>query len=132
MKTFQAKHISISINASVEQIYEFASKHENLPQWAQGVSNGIEQVNGEWVSNSPMGSVKIKFTPKNNLGILDHVVTLPDGKKFYNPMRIIKNNEGSEAIFTLFRWEGMSDEEFAKDAKMIETDLKKLKSILEK
>jgi hypothetical protein len=49
-----------------------------------------------------MGRVKVKFAEKNQLGVLDHDVTLPSGVKFYNPMRALPNNDGSELVFTLY------------------------------
>ena len=41
--TFMAKHISVSINRSAAQVYEFASNPENLPKWAAGLSGSIKK-----------------------------------------------------------------------------------------
>ena len=79
-----------------------------------------------------MGKVKVKFAEKNKFGVLDHDVTLPSGVKVTNPMRVFPNNEGSELVFTLYRRPGVSDQEFAEDAKSVEKDLAKLKTLLEK
>jgi hypothetical protein len=130
--TFTPKHISVSINRSAAQVYEFASNPENLPKWAAGLSGSIKRVNEEWIAESPMGRVKVKFAEKNKLGVLDHDVTLPSGIKVTNPMRVFPNNEGSELIFTLYRRPNVSDQEFAEDAKSVEKDLAKLKTLLEK
>ena len=130
--TFKSKHISVSINCPVDQVYEFASNPENLPKWAAGLSGSINNVDGDWIAESPMGRVKVKFADKNKFGILDHEVTLPSGEKVYNPMRVFPNNGGSELIFTLFRRQGMSEQIFAEDAKAVARDLQKLKTLLEK
>jgi hypothetical protein len=79
-----------------------------------------------------MGTVKVKFAEKNKFGVLDHDVTLPSGVKVYNPMRVLPNNDGSELVFMLYRRPDMSDQEFAADAKAVENDLAKLKTLLEK
>jgi hypothetical protein len=129
---FNSRHVSISINNSTEKVYEFASDPENLPKWAAGVSGSIKNVNGEWIAESPMGMVKIKFADKNKFGILDHDVTLPSGETFYNPMRVFPNKGGSELIFTLYRRPGMSDRDFRKDEEQIRADLEKLKALVEK
>jgi hypothetical protein len=113
-------------------VYEFASDPENLPKWAAGVSGSIKNVNGEWIAESPMGMVKIKFADKNKFGILDHDVTLPSGETFYNPMRVFPNKSGSELIFTLYQRTGMSDRDFRKDEEQIKADLEKLKALVEK
>ena len=129
--TFPAKHISVSIERSAAQVYEFASNPENLPKWAAGLSGSIERVNDDWIAESPMGRVKINFAEKNKLGVLDHGVTLPSGVKFYNPMRVFPNDHGSELVFTLYRQPDVSDEKFAEDTQWIENDLNKLKIVLE-
>ena len=129
--TFMPKHISVSVNRSAAQVYEFASNPENLPKWAAGLSGMIEKVNEDWIAESPMGTVKVKFAEKNQFGVLDHDVTLPSGVKVYNPMRVFPNNDGSELIFTLYRRPDMSDQMFAEDAEAVTRDLEKLKTLLE-
>ena len=47
-------------------------------------------------------------------------------------MRVFPNNDGSELVFTLYRRPDVSDQEFAEDAKSVENDLAKLKTLLEK
>jgi hypothetical protein len=126
-----AKHISVSIERSAADVYEFASNPENLPRWAGGISGSIKKVDGEWIAEAPMGTVKVKFADKNKFGVLDHEVTLASGIKFYNPMRVVPNRDGSEVIFTLYRQAGMSDQKFADDAGSVQTDLNKLKVLLE-
>jgi len=129
--TFKSLHISVSINRPAEHVYEFASNPENLPEWAAGLGGSIKNVSGDWISESPMGSIIIKFAERNTFGILDHDVTLLSGEKIYNPMRVFPNNDGSELVFTLYRRPGMSEQMFAEDSKMAAEDLKKLKSLLE-
>jgi len=129
--TFNAKHISISINCPAAQVYEFASNPANLPQWAAGLSGSIQKIDNAWIAESPMGKVKVAFAEKNTFGVLDHDVTLPSGLTVYNPLRVFPNDSGSEVIFTLYRRPGMSDQDFADDAGLIERDLVKLKALLE-
>lgn len=130
--TFKSQHISVSINCPADQVYEFASNPENLSKWAAGISGSIKNVNGDWIAESPMGQIKIKFADKNKFGALDHDVILPSGEKFYNPLRVFSNDDGSELVFTLYRRPEMSDQMFADDAKIVKKDLEKLKSLLDK
>ena len=47
-------------------------------------------------------------------------------------MRVVQNGvNGSEVIFTLFYTTHMTEEQFAQDMRMVEQDLKNLKSIIE-
>lgn len=130
--TFKSQHISVSINRPADDVYEFASNPANLPQWASGLSGSIKKTDGEWIAESPMGNVRVKFADENRFGVLDHDVTLPSGEMFYNPMRVFPNGDGSELVFTLYRLPGVSDGAFANDAKTITQDLQTLKSLLEK
>jgi hypothetical protein len=79
-----------------------------------------------------MGTVKVRFSEKNRFGVLDHEVTLGSGIKFYNPMRVFPNGDGSEVTMTLYRQADMPDQKFADDAESIQRDLSKLKTLLKK
>ncbi|CAG1001840.1 MAG: hypothetical protein OIN86_03845 [Candidatus Methanoperedens sp.] len=129
--TFQPQHISVSINRPATEVYEFVSNPENLPKWAAGLSGSIRKVGEDWIADSPMGTIKVKFADKNEFGVLDHDVTLLSGVKIYNPMRVFPNSDGSELIFTLYRRQDMSEKMFDEDAKAVTRDLHKLKTLLE-
>ncbi|HRA88003.1 MAG TPA: hypothetical protein PK992_08035 [Planctomycetaceae bacterium] len=77
------------------------------------------------------GWVGIRFVPANEFGVLDHVVTLSDGKSILNQMRVVANGDGCEIMFTLFQLPDMDDQQFVKDAEMVEADLQTLKAVLE-
>lgn len=131
--TLESLHIAQTIGAKEKEVYDYASDPQNLPHWASGLSQTeIREENGKWIADSPMGKVEIKFCEKNSFGVLDHYVTIPSGETFYNPMRVMANQDGSEVVFTLYRWPGMSDEDFKKDAETIRKDLNALKEIVEK
>ena len=130
--TFETRHISVFIDCPADRVYEFVVNPANLPKWAAGLSGSIENINGEWIAESPMGEVKVEFAARNAFGVLDHNVTLPSGEVFYNPMRVFPNDDGCEAVFTLFRRPGVSDQELADDAGFISKDLQMLKSLLER
>jgi hypothetical protein len=129
--TFKSQHVSVSINRAAEEVYAFAANPENLPRWAAGLSGSIQNVNGAWIAESPMGRVTVHFVAHNPFGILDHHVTLPTGVTVYNPMRVVPNNDGSEVIFTLYQRPEMSDQLFAEDARTVSRDLETLKRLLE-
>lgn len=126
------KHISVSIKRSPAEVYAFAGNPENLPSWAKGLSGSIKRVDGDWVADSPMGPVKVRFVANNDLGVLDHEVILPSGERVTNPMRVMANGGGgSELVFTLFRGPDMSDAAWIADAEAVERDLHALKALLE-
>lgn len=126
-----SRTITCSINQPPSRVYKFASNPESLPYWVRSFCLSVRRSGDEWEMETPSGWVGIRFVPANEFGVLDHVVTLPDGQSILNPMRVVANGEGSEIMFTLFQLPGMSDEQFAKDAQMVEGDLRSLKAVLE-
>jgi hypothetical protein len=126
------QHVTLAMPSSADEVYELASNPENLPRWAQGLAGSIERDGEQWVADSPMGRVRIRFTAPNAFGVLDHDVTLPSGETVHNPMRVVPRPDGtSEVTFTIFRREGVSDEEFAADAAAVARDLRALKELVE-
>jgi hypothetical protein len=75
--------------------------------------------------------VVVEFAPRNDFGVLDHWVTLPSGEINYNPVRVIADGDGSEVLFTVRRRAGMTDDDLARDAGTVQTDLDTLKKLLE-
>ncbi|MEU9556477.1 SRPBCC family protein [Streptomyces fumanus] len=127
-----SRHLSTYIDRTADAVYAYASDPANLPAWANGTGDSIERVEDRWVAeSSPMGRVEITFAPRNELGVLDHDVTLPNGETVHNPLRVIANGTGSEVVFTLRRRPGMSDADFERDAGMVAADLARLKELME-
>jgi len=129
--THQAHNISISIERDLHEVYDFTSRPENFPLWATGLATNLEPESDHWVAHSPDGPVRVRFTPANDYGVLDHHVTLPNGTEVHVPMRVVANESGSEVIFTLYRTPGMSEEILARDIELVTKDLAVLKGLLE-
>jgi hypothetical protein len=112
-------------------VYEAVWRPEDFPKWASGLSKSTLSRDGDgWKAEGPEGSIRITFTDHNTFGVMDHYVTVGDGSVIYVPLRIIRNGEGAEVLFTLFRQPGMSDEKFAADAKWVGRDLLALKTFV--
>jgi hypothetical protein len=117
-----SRHVSVWIDAAPEAVYAFASDPDALPRWAAGLADPA------------LADADVEFVPDNEFGVLDHVVRLPTGEQVYNPMRVIPAGAGdprSEAVFTLRRRPGMSDEEFEADAAAVVADLETLRRLVE-
>jgi len=129
---YPVKNISVNIDRSHESVYRFLANPENLPLWAQGLSQSkITQEGDFWVTDSPMGVVKLKFAEHNKYGVVDHAVNFPTAANTHIPLTVVKNAQGCTVIFTLYRLPRMSDDNFKSDATLVESDLAKLKSVLE-
>ena len=127
----ESRHIAERIGRPAAEVYDYAFDPANLPRWAPGLGSSVEKVDGRWFVETSMGRVGFAFVPRNDLGVLDHDVTLPTGEVVHNPMRVIADGSGCEVVFTLRRRPGMSDDEFREDAAAVAADLTRLKQVLE-
>ncbi|NUS09928.1 MAG: SRPBCC family protein [Streptomyces sp.] len=127
----ESRHVSVHIDRPAAEVYDYASDPANLPSWAHGLSGSITREGDAWVADSPMGRVTVAFAPRNDLGVLDHDVTLPSGQVVHNPVRVLRDDPGSEVVFTLRRLPGMSGADFERDAATVTADLDRLRSLLE-
>ena len=130
--TREAKTLSVSINRAPDEVYAFIVNPENFPKWAPGFCKSVRNVRGEWIAETTLGDMKIRFVAKNQFRVADHYVTSSDSKEFYSPMRVLPNSSGSEVLFTVFRQPDYSDEQFRNDWGVVQRDLEALKSVLEK
>jgi hypothetical protein len=127
----ESKHISESIDRPAADVYRYAVDPANLPAWAPGLGSAVENIDGHWFVETPAGQAGFAFVERNQLGVLDHEVTLPSGDVIYNPMRVVRYGVGCEVVFTLRRLPDMSSEDFERDAGLVQADLARLKQVLE-
>ena len=119
--TGESRHISLWIDATAAAVYDFAADEAQLSRWAAGLADPA------------LADVEVEFAPRNELGVLDHVVRLPSGEEVYNPMRVIADGSSGrrcEVVFTLRRREGVTDGEFDADAAAVLADLKTLRGLV--
>jgi len=131
MTTYAAKLVSISIDCNWREVYDFAAEPTNFPLWASGLASGVEKSGDDWTAQGPEGPIRIRFSPPNDFGVLDHVVTVAPGVEILIPLRVVANGTGGEVTLTLFQTPGMSDETFEADAEWVQSDLLALKTLLE-
>ncbi|CAN7480424.1 SRPBCC family protein [Pararhizobium sp. LjRoot255] len=131
MDVMEAKVVHVSINRNWRDVYQFAAKPENMPLWASGLGGGLEPDDEDWVAHGPLGDVRVKFAPRNDLGVMDHVVTMESGLKVNNALRVVPNGDGSEVMFTVLKLPDTSEEQFIADSNWVLKDLNTLKKLLE-
>lgn len=131
MTTHAAITISVSINAPPETVYAYASDPTHLPSWAPGFARSVRRDGHRWIVETREGSVLVEFAGPNDFGVLDHRVCNDDGLDFESRMRVVSNGDGSEVLFTLFRSDGMAADAFEADRLAVESDLHRLKEVLE-
>ena len=131
-ETVEARTITVRIDRPFATVFEFLTDPTNWNQWAFGLGKNIRQSKDGWIADSGGGTARVRFTPRNKFGVVDHTVIRPSGQRVYVPMRLIANGSGCELLFTLFREPKTSDTQFDSDAGYVQRDLNRLKSLMEK
>jgi hypothetical protein len=128
-----ARTFSVSIAMPWQALYERIWRPETFPRWAAGLAEtDLRAVGDDWEAVGPDGPIRIRFTPHNDFGVMDHVVDTGEGEAIHVPLRVVPNGDGAEVVLTLFRQPGMTDERFAADIKLVNRDLKALKAMVER
>ena len=128
--SWQARHLSIAIERSSDEVYDFISQPQNLPLWASGLG-AVRFTNEEWIAHGGNGDMRLRFAERNRYGVLDHWLTTADSAEIYVPLRVIANGSGCELILSLLRQPDMTDEKFVADADWVMRDLAALKQRME-
>lgn len=132
MTTLPARIVHRTIRRNWRAVYDFASRPGNMPLWASGLAAGLTRNGDDWIADGgPVGNVRVRFAPPNDFGVIDHTVTLPDGLRVENALRIVPNGDGAEVMFTLLRQADMDDAAFAADAAHVARDLDALARLME-
>jgi hypothetical protein len=137
MTTYPARIIHLTIERDWRAVYDFAHRPENMLQWASGLAAGLRRDAGgdgnDWLGDGgPIGTIRIRFAAPNDHGVIDHTVTLENGVTVDNALRVIKNGDGAEVMFTLLRLPSTDDAAFEADAAHVTKDLETLKSLMER
>lgn len=128
-----ARSFSVSIRHDWRELYERIWRPEFFPNWAAGLAESELRADGDtWLADGADGPIRIRFTPHNPLGVMDHWVDAGTGHDIHVPLRVIQNGDGAEVILTLYRQPDMDEERFSADIKLVNRDLRALKSLIER
>jgi hypothetical protein len=127
----EVRKLRVSINRSAAEAYEFLAVPENFAKWAPGLGKSLRPDGADWIAETPEGPATVRLSERNSRGVLDHSVTLLDGRVVYVPLRVVAKGDACELVLTLFRRPEMSDEKYAANAAWVMRGLEAAKRILE-
>ncbi|RYE60101.1 MAG: SRPBCC family protein [Hyphomicrobiales bacterium] len=132
MATHRSETLAVTINRPWQDVYDFVAEPANMTQWAAGLGNGFDGSGLEWIARDPGGNpIRITFAPRNPYGVFDHDVHV-DGRVVHVALRVMPNGDGAVVTFLLLQENGMTEEEYHRDAAAVRKDLETLKALLEK
>ncbi len=129
---YATRILSQPVAAAANDVYEFARRIENMPQWAAGLVTQVSQEDGAWFTDTPGGRIRIAMAPRNEFGVLDHDVTMPDGVTTHNALRVTPVGDGSLLAFVVLRPPEATDAAFEGDCALVARDLKTLGALVER
>lgn len=127
----RSRDVACTISRPLAEVVAFAGDPANLPRWAAGLSTGIRNDDGRWITDSPMGAVEVRFVGDVGSGVLDHDAVFPDGTVDRNRLRVRASGSGCEVVFTVAQHPGMSAADVDRDAAAVAADLERLRTVLE-
>lgn len=129
----QWKIVTMKIDRRSDDVYDYVMNPENFAEWATSFCRSVRRTeDGEWRLETTDGEMTLRFAERNPYGIMDHYVRKGTGPERLNPARVVPDGTGSKAIFTVFLAEDAADRELAMDFRDVESDLRTLKSVLER
>ncbi|MDD7886201.1 hypothetical protein [Flavivirga sp. 57AJ16] len=130
-KTFDVQ--SIEIYANYKKAFDFIAEPKNLPLWTKAFTK-VEKESATMVTENGEINIKLETIISKDLGIIDWVMTMPDGSIGKAFSRISENGKTSIYTFTLLA-PPVPLEELEGTLKiqklLLAQELMKLKSILE-
>lgn len=132
MAVHPARILHVGIDRDWREVADFVMDPANMSTWAAGLGSGLTRDGDDWIADGgPIGQVRVRFAPKNDLGVADHVVTMETGLVVHNALRVTPNGDGAEVAFVLLHRPDMDAAAFEADAAHVEKDLATLKAVLE-
>jgi hypothetical protein len=123
--------VHTSISSPPRSVIAFLSDLTLWKTWAPWIRSVEETSAREWTLGTDAGRMIVRFVEPNDLGVLDHHVTLESGLTVFNSMRVLPNGSGSELVMVLFQQPAVSAAEFERDVQAVRDDLGRLKSAAE-
>jgi hypothetical protein len=132
---YRTSIIHVAIARPMQKVYDYLADPANLLSWMPSLGTSLRRVSdNEWIADRTgwqLESPQLRFTPRNEYGVLDCHVTLADGATVTTPVRLVPNGEGCDFIYMLRQYSGQSDAQFASEEEWLRADFLTLKSMLE-
>jgi hypothetical protein len=128
----QAHIINFGIARPVGEVYTFLADPRNYPKWAAVIESTFRQIGpSEWEAETEFGPRLIRFSARNEFGVLDHAVYRRGDEPLMMPLRVVANGDGCELVFIFYRRPGTTDEQYRSAIEWVTTDFLTLRTLLE-
>lgn len=116
--------VGTSIGAAPDIVLSFVADPRNLPRWAPTFAQHVRRDGDHWLVESNGGQVLLHVRVSFGLGTVDFLAAdAPRDRPVGAYSRVVRNNGGSEYLFTRFLAPELSDEEFARERTVLLREL---------
>ena len=120
---------TVSINAGYDTVFEYLSNPLTQKEWAINFMKDVRKTDNGYLAVTPFGEMTLELITNKQTGTID--IILGGGEP--TPTRLLKNQNGCEYLFTLYKPTEMPDIAWEKEGiSGLKKELVELKSILEK
>jgi hypothetical protein len=108
-----ARTVTAVLDAPKEQVFEYISKIENLPDWATEFARELKYENGKAKVVNGLGEFYFVISADPQTGVIDMYAGPSEDELGLFPTRVVGLPSGASAYsFTMFQAPGMPDELF--------------------
>ena len=121
---------TIHIDAPRDDVFEYVSNVENLPNWAVNFCSDVRTENGGYVLSTAHGDTHFKIAAERTTGVVDMQsgMTAEDMKIW--PARVMGLSDGTTVFaFTCVQYPGLPDEAFSAICKSLDEELDILRGV---
>jgi hypothetical protein len=123
---------SVTIDRPAEEVHAYLADARNWPQWSVVNVLAIEASPDPdwWQMTTPRGTGQLRIRADAQTGLLDHDFCDPQAA-WTVPARVVPNGRGAQFLITFFQPAVLDDDEFDRQAALIDTELATLQTILQ-
>lgn len=123
---------SVAVDRPHTEVFAYLADAANWPQWSVVNVLAIEadEEQGWWRLDTPHGPGRLRIRADAATGVLDHDWRDPQAA-WTVPARVVPNGRGAQFLITFFQPPVLDDEEFERQADLVDTELATLKRVLE-
>jgi len=120
----RSETVTVVLEAPARDVYEYVSKVENLPDWANEFARELTWRDGEVVVRNGLGEFVFRIEADPETGVVDMLAgPTPDELALF-PTRVVELTGNTTAFsFTMFQQPGMPDELFESQHASLQREL---------
>jgi hypothetical protein len=105
--------VTVVLDAPAEDVFDFLSRIESLPEWATEFARELKYVDGKAKVVNGLGEFYVSIKADPETGVIDMLAGPTEDELALFPTRVISMGGGRSAYsFTMFKPQGMDDELF--------------------